>query len=135
MRKATMLLAAVGFALAAAGCKKGSGGGEARCRVFDQDPASADRGALAGLQQAYEDAARIAECAKAAKMSVEEFMRAHDVAERLRTIESVVLGAPRTMAEGVKAKAREVQEQVTGALEGAQDRAWEAIRSAQEQAQ
>jgi len=129
-----MLLASGVLALAAAGCKKESGD-PARCRVFDQDPVSADEGALAGLRQAYEDAARIAECAKAAQVSVDEFMRTHRVQERLRAARTILEDTAETVVEGAKATARQVEEGATGALQGAQDKAWETIRAVQEQAQ
>jgi hypothetical protein len=137
MPKATMLLAVAALALAPAlgGCKKGSGDGNARCRVFDEDPVTAESGALAGLREAYDDAARIAECAKAAKMTVEEFMRAHRVAERLRSAKTILEGTAETVVEGAKATARQVEQGATRTLEAAQDKAWDTIRAVQEQAQ
>jgi hypothetical protein len=98
------------------GCRK-KPGENPRCRVFDQDPVNAEGGVLEDLRQAYGDAARIAECAAAARVSVEEFTRAHKVEERLRAARTILEGAAQNV------------------LEGAQDRAWDAIQAVQDQVQ
>ena len=130
-----MLLAIAVLAPALGACKKGSGDGNARCRLFDEDPVNAESGALAGLREAYGDAARVAECAKAAKVTVEEFMRNHRVAERLRSAKTILEGTAETVVEGAKATARQVEQGAGRTLEAAQDKAWDTIRAVQEQAQ
>ena len=130
-----MLLAFAVLASAPGACKKDSAEGNARCRAFDEDPVQAESGALAGLREAYGDAARIAECARAAKMTVEQFMSEHRVGERLRAAGTMLEGTAETVVEGAKATARQVEQGASRALEAAQDKAWDTIRAVQEQAQ
>ena len=129
-----MLLAIAVLAPALGACKKGSGDGNARCRVFDEDPVNAESGALAGLREAYGDAARVAECAKAAKVTVEEFMRNHRVAERLRSAKTILEGTAETVVEG-RRRRHGRWSRAGRTLEAAQDKAWDTIRAVQEQAQ
>jgi hypothetical protein len=117
MGKATMLLFVTTLALGAPACSR-KPGENPRCRIFEESvPAQPDRATLEQLQDAYDDMARIAECAKAASLSVEEFMERHQVRKKIEDVARQVGSAVTTTAETVVDQARQTVEQVR---EGAQ---------------
>jgi hypothetical protein len=117
MRKATVLLVVATLALGAPACSK-KPGENPRCRIFEESvPTHPDRSTLEQLQDAYDDMARIAECAKAASLSVEEFMERHQVRKKIEDVARQVGSAVTSTAETVVDQARQTVEQVQ---EGAQ---------------
>jgi hypothetical protein len=134
MRKATVLSAVLVIAWAVAACKR-KAGEDVRCRVFDRLPPAASPEALAEYQAAYEDVARIAECAKAAAMTVDEYMTEHRVRERLSAAGRALEVEGRSIVEGANQTIREVKRGAEQALEAAQRKAEEQLKAIQDMAQ
>jgi hypothetical protein len=134
MRKATVLSAAFLIACSLAACKRKEGE-DVRCRVFDKPPPAASPEALAEYKAAYEDVSRIAECAKAAAMTVDEYMTEHRVRERLSAAGRALEVEGRSLLEGANQTIRDVKQGAEQALEAAQRKAEEELKAIQDMAQ
>jgi hypothetical protein len=134
MRKATVLSAAFLLACALAACKK-KPDEDVRCRVFERPPPASSPESLAEYKAAYQDLERIAECAKAAAISVDEYMAAHRVRERLEAAGRALEVEGQSILEGANETIRNVKQGAERALEEAQRRADEQIKAIQDMAQ
>ncbi len=134
MRKATVLCSVLILALAAPACGR-KPGESPRCRIFeDPVPAHSDRATLDQLQEAYEDMARLGECAKAAGQSVEEYMERHEVARKVeeaaREAAQAVQGAAETVVDRARRAAEQVQEGAQRAIDESAERIEQGIEAA-----
>jgi hypothetical protein len=134
MRKATVLSAVLFIVCALAACKRNAGE-DVRCRVFDRLPPAASPEALAEYKAAYEDVARIAECAKAAAMTVDAYMTEHRVRERLSAAGRALEVEGQSILEGADRTIREVKQGAEQVLEAAQRKAEEQVKAIQDMAQ
>jgi hypothetical protein len=127
MRKAILLSLLATFAVGAPACGK-KPGENPRCRIFEESvPAHPDRATLDQLRDAYDDMARIAECAKAASLSVEEFMERHQVRKKIEDAARQVSETVTSTAETVVDRARQTVEQVQEGAQQAIDESAERI--------
>jgi hypothetical protein len=134
MKNATVVCALATLLLGATACR-GQPGENPRCRIFDQGvPSQPDAGTLAPLEEAYHDLDLIGECAKAAAVSVDEFMRRRDIRAKLDEVLTQLQGALTTTAETVVDQARgtvqQVQEGASRAMQQSVDRIEEGIKAA-----
>lgn len=98
-----------------------------RCRLFEISPASADPGTLAELRQAYDDLQLLAECAKAAKFTVEEFSRRYQVQQRAQDVARRIGAGAGTVLGEARGRIREVREGAERALDQSVERVEQGI--------
>jgi hypothetical protein len=127
MRKAILLSFLATLALGAPACSK-QPGENPRCRIFEESvPARPDQATLDQLREAYDDMARIAECARAASQSVEEFMERHQVRKKIEDVARQASQAVTSAAETVVDRTRQTVEQVQEGAQQAIDESAERI--------
>ena len=135
MRNATVALLAVALALTLGACRKKQAGENPRCRIFEQEPARADQGTLQQIQEAYGDMVRVQECAKAAAVTVDEFMARHRVRERLDEAGRLLRSSGDSIVEGARQTAEAVKEGAERAMQEAERRTDEQLKQISEMAQ
>jgi hypothetical protein len=134
MRKATVLWVVAALVGGAPGCRQHESS-DARCRIFEQDPASADEGTLGQLREAYANTERIAECARAARVSVEEFLHSRKVEQKLHEVERMLYDAPQSILDNARSTIRDVKSGAEQAVEEAQRRTDEQLKAIRDMAQ
>ena len=122
----------VALAVTFTACKKEQAANP-RCRIFEQDPEQAQGdGALDDLRAAYQDLQLIAECARAARQTVSEWMEQHQVQQRLQALEDRIEGVGRTVLEGARDTINSAKTGAEGALQEGAERAQEAAKALQD---
>jgi hypothetical protein len=130
MTRITCIVSLALLAGFAPGCKK-KAPENPRCRIFEQDLAQTQSGAFAEVKAAYEDAALVAECARAAGKAVDDFVAAHNVGAKIEWLTGQLHPAADNVLSGAKQTIDRAKQEAQQAMDHSLDRIDEGIKAAQ----